>query len=83
GLTLRTSEISASVEAWPVAVYGLLAGGNSALALAMTKTLPVMVAVVEQLRGALGESGLLIIIDSFLVNFWSTSDGSSNNVKVT
>ncbi|KAL0536644.1 hypothetical protein IC582_025602 [Cucumis melo] len=67
---------------------------SAVLLVASQKTLPVMVAVVEQLRGALGESGLLvlpciaahiiqIIIDSFLVNFWSTSDGSSNNVKVT
>ncbi|KAG9458983.1 hypothetical protein H6P81_003491 [Aristolochia fimbriata] len=49
------------------------------------KTLPVMVAVVEQLGGALGEPGLLvlpcvaahinqIIIDSFLVNFWLQKD---------
>ncbi|XP_015082673.1 probable sodium/metabolite cotransporter BASS4, chloroplastic isoform X3 [Solanum pennellii] len=52
----------------------------SALLLSL-KTLPVMVAVVEQLGGALGESGLLvlpciaahlnqIIFDSFLVNVW-------------
>ncbi|XP_068662801.1 probable sodium/metabolite cotransporter BASS4, chloroplastic isoform X3 [Aristolochia californica] len=51
------------------------------------KTLPVMVAVVEQLGGALGEPGLLvlpcvaahinqIIIDSFLVNFWLQKDPS-------
>ncbi|OVA11854.1 putative sodium bile acid cotransporter [Macleaya cordata] len=56
------------------------------------KTLPVMVAVVEQLRGALGESGLLvlpcvaahinqIIIDSFLVNYWLRKDQASNNFK--
>ncbi|KAK6933539.1 putative sodium bile acid cotransporter [Dillenia turbinata] len=48
---------------------------------ASQKTLPVTVAVVEQLQGALGETGLLIlpcvaahlnqiIMDSFLVNFW-------------
>ncbi|KAL0340655.1 UNVERIFIED_CONTAM: putative sodium/metabolite cotransporter BASS4, chloroplastic [Sesamum radiatum] len=155
GLTLRSDEIGAAAEAWPVGLFGLasiliftpffskiilllklqpqefvtglaifscmpttlssgvaltrLAGGNSALALAMTvisnllgilfipfsiskfiaagvgvsvpterllrslvltllvplilgkKTLPVMVAVVEQLGGALGESGLLVL----------------------
>ncbi|KMZ66071.1 putative Bile acid:sodium symporter [Zostera marina] len=52
------------------------------------KTLPVTVVVVEQLGGALGESGLLvlpciaahiiqIIIDSFLVNYWLQKDQSS------
>ncbi|KAK9153698.1 hypothetical protein Sjap_001178 [Stephania japonica] len=56
------------------------------------KTLPVMVAVVEQLRGAFGESGLLIlpcvaahinqiIFDSFLVSFWLRKDQSSNPLK--
>lgn len=55
---------------------------------ASQKTLPVMVAVVEQLGGVLGESGLLIlpcvaahinqiIMDSFLVNFWLQRDRSS------
>ncbi|XP_048428619.1 probable sodium/metabolite cotransporter BASS4, chloroplastic isoform X3 [Pyrus x bretschneideri] len=58
------------------------------------KTLPVMVAVVEQLGGALGESGLLvlpcvaahlnqIIMDSFLVNFWLRKDLSTNSTKVS
>ncbi|KAK4593352.1 hypothetical protein RGQ29_017462 [Quercus rubra] len=63
----------------------------SALVLVATqKTLPVMVAVVEQLGGAFGESGLLvlpwrirlIIMDSFLVNFWLPKDLSSSNAKV-
>lgn len=51
------------------------------LLVASQKTLPVMVAVVDQLGGAFGEPGLLvlpcvaahlnqIIIDSFLVGFW-------------
>ncbi|KAK9126404.1 hypothetical protein Scep_015250 [Stephania cephalantha] len=51
-----------------------------------------MVAVVEQLRGAFGESGLLIlpcvaahinqiIFDSFLVSFWLRKDQSSNALK--
>ncbi|KAK8653410.1 hypothetical protein V6N13_127412 [Hibiscus sabdariffa] len=65
----------------------------AALLVASQKTLPVMVAVVEQLGGAFGESGLLvlpcvaahlsqIILDSFLVNFWLRRDLSSNTVKV-
>ncbi|XP_019461791.1 PREDICTED: probable sodium/metabolite cotransporter BASS4, chloroplastic isoform X1 [Lupinus angustifolius] len=59
---------------------------------ASQKTLPVMVAVIEPLGGAFGESGLLIlpcvaahlnqiIFDSFLVNFLRPKD-NSNNVKV-
>ncbi|XP_059285451.1 probable sodium/metabolite cotransporter BASS4, chloroplastic isoform X2 [Lycium ferocissimum] len=54
---------------------------SALLLVASQKTLPVMVAVVEQLGGALGESGLLvlpciaahlnqIILDSFLVSVW-------------
>ncbi|XP_047249588.1 probable sodium/metabolite cotransporter BASS4, chloroplastic isoform X3 [Capsicum annuum] len=54
---------------------------SALLLVASQKTLPVMVAVVEQLGGALGESGLLvlpciaahlnqIILDSFLVSLW-------------
>ncbi|KAJ6349892.1 hypothetical protein OIU78_006142 [Salix suchowensis] len=60
---------------------------------ASQKTLPVMVAVVEQLGGAFGESGLLvlpcvaahlnqIIMDSFFVNFWLRKDLASESAKV-
>ncbi|XP_042393183.1 probable sodium/metabolite cotransporter BASS4, chloroplastic isoform X1 [Zingiber officinale] len=56
------------------------------------KTLPVLVAVVEQLHGALGEPGLLvlpcvaahiiqIIIDSFIVNLWLRKDQMSAATK--
>ncbi|KAH9769009.1 putative sodium/metabolite cotransporter BASS4 [Citrus sinensis] len=68
---------------------------NAVVLVASQKTLPVLVAVVEQLGGAFGESGLLvlpcvaahltqIIMDSFLVNFWlrRDKDPSSNNAKV-
>ncbi|XP_062091796.1 probable sodium/metabolite cotransporter BASS4, chloroplastic isoform X2 [Humulus lupulus] len=59
---------------------------------ASQKTLPVMVAVVEKLGGAFGESGLLvlpcvaahlnqIILDTFLVNFWARKDSSSKKLK--
>ncbi|XVF41321.1 hypothetical protein PTKIN_Ptkin01aG0271200 [Pterospermum kingtungense] len=65
----------------------------AALLVASQKTLPVMVAVVEQLGGAFGESGLLvlpcvaahiiqIILDSFLVNIWLREDRSSNTAKL-
>ncbi|CAA0829271.1 Probable sodium/metabolite cotransporter BASS4-chloroplastic [Striga hermonthica] len=66
---------------------------SALLLVASQKTLPVMVAVVEQLGGALGESGLLIlpcvaahlnqiIIDSFLVSIWKQKSGEFENAKV-
>ncbi|KAF7149150.1 hypothetical protein RHSIM_Rhsim03G0099700 [Rhododendron simsii] len=66
---------------------------SALLIVASQKTLPVMVAVVEQLGGALGESGLLvlpcvaahlnqIIIDSVLVNFLLREEPSVNKAKV-
>lgn len=62
------------------------------LIVASQKTLPVMVAVVQQLGGALGDSSLLvlpcvaahlnqIILDSFLVSFWLQKEQSLDNVK--
>ncbi|KAI6669299.1 hypothetical protein NL676_004184 [Syzygium grande] len=74
-------------------VFAKKENANAALLVASQKTLPVMVAVVEQLGGAFGESGLLvlpcvaahliqIIMDSFLVNFWLRKDAASNSVKV-
>ncbi|PWZ18412.1 hypothetical protein Zm00014a_015907 [Zea mays] len=59
---------------------------------ALKKTLPVMITVVEQLGGALGESGLLvipcvfahinqIIIDSIIVNWWRRRDQQFSNPK--
>ncbi|KAL6223574.1 hypothetical protein ACLB2K_006959 [Fragaria x ananassa] len=68
---------------------------NAVLLVASQKTLPVMVAVVEQLGDALGESGLLvlpcvaahlnqIILDSILVNYWRRKDLLlTNNAKVS
>ncbi|OIT25534.1 PREDICTED: probable sodium/metabolite cotransporter BASS4, chloroplastic [Nicotiana attenuata] len=65
---------------------------SALLIVASQKTLPVMVAVVEQLGNALGESGLLvlpciaahlnqIILDSLLVNFWLQKGHASDNLK--
>lgn len=68
-------------------------GNSTALLLvASQKTLPVMVAVVEQLGGAFGESGLLIlpcvaahliqiVMDSFLVSFWLQKEKAPGTVK--
>ncbi|KAM1702829.1 hypothetical protein ACFX1Q_028151 [Malus domestica] len=71
-------------------VFSKKENANAVLLVASQKTLPVMVAVVEQLGGALGESGLLVlpciaahfnqvIFDSFLVNFWIRKDASTNS----
>lgn len=65
---------------------------RAVILVASQKTLPVLVAVVEQLGGALGESGLLvipcvaahinqIIIDSILVNLWRQRDERSTGAK--
>uniref|UniRef100_A0ACD5YWY6 Uncharacterized protein n=1 Tax=Avena sativa TaxID=4498 RepID=A0ACD5YWY6_AVESA len=65
---------------------------RAVILVASQKTLPVLVAVVEQLGGALGESGFLvipcvaahinqIIIDSILVNWWRQRDRQSTNAK--
>ncbi|KAI8563452.1 hypothetical protein RHMOL_Rhmol03G0112100 [Rhododendron molle] len=74
-------------------VFAKRENASALLIVASQKTLPVMVAVVEQLGGALGESGLLvlpcvaahlnqIIIDSFLVNFLLREEPSVNKAKV-
>ncbi|CAA7397047.1 unnamed protein product [Spirodela intermedia] len=66
-------------------VFSKKENARAVILVASQKTLPVMVAVVEQLGGALGEPGLLvlpcvaahinqIIIDSFLVNKWLRRD---------
>ncbi|KAG9152292.1 hypothetical protein Leryth_024302 [Lithospermum erythrorhizon] len=62
------------------------------LLVASQKTLPVMVAVVDQLGGSFGEPGLLvlpcvaahlnqIIIDSFLVGLWRKKEPELHNAK--
>lgn len=66
---------------------------SALLLVASQKTLPVMVAVVDQLGNALGEPGLLvlpcvaahlnqIIIDSFLVSVWKPMEGEFENTKI-
>ncbi|CAH9122095.1 unnamed protein product [Cuscuta epithymum] len=65
----------------PKSAFAKKENASALLFVASQKTLPVMVAVVEQLGGALGEPGLLIlpgvaahlsqiIMDSFVVNYW-------------
>ncbi|MQL76101.1 hypothetical protein Taro_008477 [Colocasia esculenta] len=73
-------------------VFAKKENARALILVASQKTLPVMVAVVEQLGGALGQSGLLvlpcvaahinqIIVDSFLVNMWLRKDSSSPKQK--
>ncbi|XP_010554509.1 PREDICTED: probable sodium/metabolite cotransporter BASS4, chloroplastic [Tarenaya hassleriana] len=65
---------------------------TAVLLVASQKTLPVMVAVVQQLGGAFGEPGLLvlpcvaahliqIVMDSFLVSFWLRKYNTSSSVS--
>ncbi|GJN21208.1 hypothetical protein PR202_gb08668 [Eleusine coracana subsp. coracana] len=65
---------------------------RAVILVASQKTLPVLVAVVEQLGGALGEPGFLvipcvaahinqIIVDSFIVNWWRQRDQRFANAK--
>ncbi|XP_007010323.2 PREDICTED: probable sodium/metabolite cotransporter BASS4, chloroplastic [Theobroma cacao] len=90
--TLAIRSLSA-VTGGSESIFAKKENAQAALLVASQKTLPVMVAVVEQLGGAFGESGLLvlpcvaahiiqIILDSFLVNFWLRMDLPSNTAKV-
>lgn len=90
-------------NALAIQAFSLVSNGKSTFAkkenasalllVASQKTLPVLVAVVEQLGGSLGESGLLvlpcvaahlnqIIIDSFLVGLWKQKEDALGNIKV-
>ncbi|XP_062173401.1 probable sodium/metabolite cotransporter BASS4, chloroplastic [Alnus glutinosa] len=82
-----------AVTAGSKSIFSKKENASALVLVASQKTLPVMVAVVEQLGGAFGESGLLvlpcvaahlnqIILDSLLVNFWLRKDTVSYNAKV-
>ncbi|TKY53490.1 sodium/metabolite cotransporter BASS4 [Spatholobus suberectus] len=73
-------------------IFSRKENASAVVLIASQKTLPVMIAVIEPLQGAFGESGLLvlpcvaahlnqIIVDSFIVNFLRPRD-NSDNVKV-
>ncbi|XP_031501105.1 probable sodium/metabolite cotransporter BASS4, chloroplastic isoform X2 [Nymphaea colorata] len=73
-------------------VFAKKENARAVILVASQKTLPVMVAVVEQLGGAMGEAGLLvlpcvaahinqIIIDSVLVNYWLRKDRINKESK--
>lgn len=74
--------------------FGKENNARAIIIVASQKTLPVMVAIVGQLGGILGEAGLLvipcvaahinqIIMDSFLVSIWLQRDKMALHVKTT
>ncbi|KAJ0721682.1 putative sodium bile acid cotransporter, sodium/solute symporter superfamily [Helianthus annuus] len=74
-------------------VFAKKENASALLLVASQKTLPVLVAVVDQLGGTFGESGLLvlpcvaahlnqIIMDSFFVSFWNKKEQPDNKAKV-
>ncbi|KAL6989335.1 putative sodium/metabolite cotransporter bass4, chloroplastic [Sarracenia purpurea var. burkii] len=82
-----------SISGGSKSMFAKRENASALLLVSSQKTLPVMVAVVEQLSGAFGESGLLvlpcvaahlnqIIMDSFLVNFWIQKKQSFDKAKV-
>ncbi|KAL5212737.1 hypothetical protein ABZP36_023584 [Zizania latifolia] len=87
-----TMHILSRLEQKGVSVFARKEYARAVILVASQKTLPVLVAVVEQLGGALGESGLLvipcvaahinqIIIDSIVVNWWRQRDQQLANAN--
>lgn len=77
-----------------ISTFGKKNNARAIIIVASQKTLPVMVAIVGQLGGVLGEAGLLvipcvaahinqIIMDSFLVSIWLQQDKMTLHVKET
>ncbi|KAK7392986.1 hypothetical protein VNO78_21436 [Psophocarpus tetragonolobus] len=71
-------------------IFSQKENASALILVASQKTLPVMVAVIEPLQGAFGESGLLvlpcvaahliqIIFDTFIINFLRHRDDSNNS----
>jgi len=78
-------QILSRLEQKGVSVFAKKEYARAVILVASQKTLPVLVAVVDQLGGAFGESGFLvipgvaahinqIIIDSIIVNWWRKRD---------
>ncbi|XP_010912271.1 probable sodium/metabolite cotransporter BASS4, chloroplastic isoform X2 [Elaeis guineensis] len=88
-LTVRSLSV---VSGGSKSVFAKKENARAVIVVASQKTLPVMVAVVEQLGRAFGEPGLLvlpcvashimqIVIDSFIVNLWLWKDQLSAKIK--
>nr|GLL40139.1 probable sodium/metabolite cotransporter BASS4, chloroplastic [Ipomoea trifida] len=85
-------QVLSSISGGSESAFAKKENASALLLVASQKTLPIMVAVAEQLGGGLGETGLLvlpcvaahlnqIIIDSFIVNFWLQKDRATYNAK--
>ncbi|XP_066318534.1 probable sodium/metabolite cotransporter BASS4, chloroplastic [Miscanthus floridulus] len=85
-------EILSHLEQKGESVFAKKEYARAVILVASQKTLPVLVAVVEQLGGAFGESGFLvipcvvahinqIIIDSIIVNWWRQKDQEFTSAK--
>ncbi|XP_038710705.1 probable sodium/metabolite cotransporter BASS4, chloroplastic isoform X2 [Tripterygium wilfordii] len=91
---ILASQSLSAVSGGSQSVFAKKENSSALILVASQKTLPVLVAVVEQLGGAFGESGLLvlpcvaahlnqIIMDSFIANFWLQKGLASNKAKVS
>ncbi|KVI05061.1 probable sodium/metabolite cotransporter BASS4, chloroplastic [Cynara cardunculus var. scolymus] len=93
GFNAISIQILCAVSGGSKSVFAKKENSSALLLIASQKTLPVLVAVVDQLGGSFGESGLLvlpcvaahlnqIIMDSFLVSFWNKKEQSLGDAKM-
>ncbi|KAI7730037.1 hypothetical protein M8C21_019988 [Ambrosia artemisiifolia] len=93
GFNALSIQILRAASGGSKSVFAKKENATALLFVASQKTLPVLVAVVDQLGGTFGESGLLvlpcvaahlnqIIMDSFFVSFWNKKEQPDSNAKV-
>ena len=93
GFNALSIQMLSAVSGGSKSVFAKKENASALLLVASQKTLPVMIAVVDQLGGIFGESGLLvlpcvaahlnqIIMDSFFVSLWNKKKRSVSNAKV-
>ncbi|KAK1416569.1 hypothetical protein QVD17_32360 [Tagetes erecta] len=93
GFNSLSIQILCAVSGGSKSVFAKKENASALLLVASQKTLPVLVAVADQLGGAFGESGLLvlpcvaahlnqIIMDSFFVSYWNKKEQSVSDAKV-
>ncbi|KAI7730030.1 hypothetical protein M8C21_019981 [Ambrosia artemisiifolia] len=93
GFNALSIQILCAASGGSKSVFAKKENATALLFVASQKTLPVLVAVVDQLGGTFGESGLLvlpcvaahlnqIIMDSFFVSFWNKKEQPDSNAKV-
>ncbi|CAH1430832.1 unnamed protein product [Lactuca virosa] len=92
GFNALSIQILCGISGGNKSIFANKENSSALLLVASQKTLPVLVAVVDQLGGSFGESGLLvlpcvaahlnqIIMDSFFVSFWNKKKQSLGDVK--